>query len=74
MTLEQKARVAFRPGDSASMAKPANSDKATASKMKQKKKLPQENPALRWQLGGLIAGVIVAIISMTEPGKKVRCF
>ena len=50
----------------------AKSDKATANKKNEKTKAPNANPALRWQLGGLIAGVIVAIISSTEPGEKVR--
>lgn len=29
------------------------------------------NSAMKWQMGGLIAGIIVAIISTTEPGLQV---
>lgn len=53
------------------MAKPAVS-KPSVSKNKKPKSDPPAQPALRWQLGGLIAGVAVAILSSTEPGKQVR--
>lgn len=32
----------------------------------------RSNPALKWQLGGLIAGVVVALLSTTAPGQQVR--
>lgn len=51
------------------MAKP-NVAKAVADK-NTKKKDPYAQPALRWQFGGLIAGVAVAILSATQPGKQV---
>lgn len=57
-------------GQADAMAKPAVA-KAAASKKKQPQKEPFAQPALRWQLGGLIAGVAVAILSSTQPGKEV---
>lgn len=51
------------------MAKPISTKKAPV-----KKKAPPnaQPPALKWQMGGLIAGIVVAILSTTEPGQKVR--
>ncbi|CAM9332570.1 unnamed protein product [Ectocarpus sp. 13 AM-2016] len=34
------------------------------------KKDPAANPAFKWQMGGLIAGIIVALASTTEPGRQ----
>lgn len=55
------------------MAKPASTKKSPAKKEIAPKKEPNAaQPAFKWQMGGLIAGIIVAIISTTEPGQQVR--
>lgn len=52
------------------MVKVASPKKAPVKK-KAPKKESNAQPALKWQLGGLIAGIVVAIVSMTEPGQQV---
>lgn len=53
------------------MAKPDK--KSPVKKEVAPKKEPNAQPAaFKWQVGGLIAGIIVAIISTTEPGQQVR--
>lgn len=53
------------------MAKPSGA-KSTGAKKNKKNETPAIAPAaFRWQLGGLIAGVVVALLASTEPGKKV---
>lgn len=52
------------------MAKPKEA-KPEAGKKKSKPDISYEQPALRWQLGGLFAGVLVALIASTQPGKQV---
>lgn len=32
---------------------------------------PSSNSAFKWQLGGLIAGIVVALVSTTAPGQQV---
>lgn len=50
-------------------------EKATTKKPPAKKNVPKNdpapNPAFKWQMGGLIAGIIVALASTTEPGRQV---
>lgn len=54
------------------MAKPASTMKAPVKKKATKKEPNADsNPAFKWQMGGLIAGIIVALISTTEPGQQV---
>lgn len=53
------------------MAKP-NVAKIAASKKKKKNARFVDSSAVRWQFGGLIAGVAVAILASTQPGKQVR--
>ena len=67
-----KSSVVSCAGQTDAMAKPAAA-KTAASKKKQPQKESSTQPALRWQLGGLIAGVAVAILSSTQPGKEVWC-
>lgn len=68
----RRTSVVSCAGQADAMAKPTAAKNA-ASKNKQPQKEPSGQPALRWQLGGLIAGVAVAILSSTQPGKEVRC-
>lgn len=58
--------------DICSMAKPAVVKPAPSKKKNGTKKNYSADPALRWQLGGLIAGVAVALLAATQPGKKVK--
>lgn len=51
------------------MAKPTA--KKPPAKENVAKKDPAANPAFKWQMGGLIAGIIVALVSTTEPGRQV---
>ncbi|CAB1105756.1 unnamed protein product [Ectocarpus sp. CCAP 1310/34] len=50
------------------MAKAAT--KTTPAKKNVPKKDLAANPAFKWQMGGLIAGIIVALASTTEPGRQ----
>eukprot|EP00752_Nemacystus_decipiens_P008301 g7421.t1 len=52
------------------MAKSASSKKPTAKNKQAPKKDTNAQPAFKWQMGGLIAGIIVAIVSTTEPGQQ----
>lgn len=63
------------------MSKTAAASVKKAGAVKQPKKAaPQSgketdsraNSALKWQLGGLIAGIVVALVSTTEPGQQVK--
>lgn len=53
------------------MAKAASTKKAPVKKKAPAKEPNNAQSAWKWQMGGLIAGIIVAIISTTEPGKQV---
>ena len=58
------------------MAKSSSAKKVTTKKpAAQQQQQPQEaksQPALKWQLGGLIAGIVVALLAKTEPEQQVR--
>lgn len=43
----------------------------TNKKKRPEKKYGLSDPAFRWQLGGLVAGVLVAFWSSTQHGKQV---
>jgi len=60
--------------DSRAMAKAASTKKVPAKKStaKEKAKEAKNQAALKWQVGGLIAGIVVALLAKTEPGQQVR--
>lgn len=56
----------------AASTKKAGPGKKTSDAAPSSNGATRANPALKWQLGGLIAGILVALISTTEPGQQVR--
>lgn len=56
-------------------SKPSVAKTAPASKRKQKTQVASDgtelSPHFRWQMGGLIAGIVVALLAAAEPGKQV---
>ncbi|CAM9829612.1 unnamed protein product [Pylaiella littoralis] len=54
----------------AASTKKAGPGKKTSDAAPSSNGATRANPALKWQLGGLIAGILVALMSTTEPGQQ----